>query len=312
MTSRAGGRWGQVSIAEGPWTSSAPMSARPSSTQLEGQDGIQGQTGTNLLPRPGLRRHQADSCNAAYEVTEPIRTFSRMEHGKPRQRCQGLEAVRRKEGQTDVHNADRRPWSGATPSCAASAPSSPERALSQHHSDDPDVDLLARVASGDETAFRLLIRRKLARIHGLAARLLDDRAMADDVAQEAFLRVWRNAGNWRVGEARFDTWLHRVVVNLCTDRLRKRRLSFMAEPPDQVDEAPLADGQIAREETALRVRAALARLPQRQREAIILQTYQELSNTATASAMGISVEALESLLSRARRSLRSMLGEDEP
>ena len=175
--------------------------------------------------------------------------------------------------------------------------------------EDPDAELLARMAGGDEAAFRTLTVRKLPRLHGLALRLLGDPAEADDVAQDAFLRTWRQAGAWRPGQARFDTWLHRVVLNLCYDRLRRRRETPVADPPEQVDPALPADQRIEGDETARRVQAALARLPPRQREAIMLQIYQELSNIEIAEVLGVSVEALESLLSRARRALRSMLEE---
>ncbi len=178
--------------------------------------------------------------------------------------------------------------------------------------EDPDAEVLARVGQGEEAAFRLLISRKLSRVHGLAVRLLGDRGQADEVAQEAFLRVWRQAPDWRAGQARFDTWLHRVVLNLCHDRRRRWREQPAAELPEQVDPAPAADQQLDRDDTVRRVRAALGKLPPRQREAIVLQTYQELSNIETAAAMGISVEALESLLSRGRRALRTMLAEAAP
>ena len=178
--------------------------------------------------------------------------------------------------------------------------------------EDPDAELLARVGRGDEPAFRALVSRKLGRIHGLAQRLLGDRGEADDVAQDAFLRVWRQAGHWRSGEARFDTWLHRVVLNLCTDRLRRRREVLMAEPPEQVDPTLAVDRRMARDETIGRVKAAIATLPPRQSEALMLHMYQELSDIETAAAMGISVDALESLLSRARRSLRTLLEEVKP
>nr|WP_321983315.1 RNA polymerase sigma factor [uncultured Lichenicoccus sp.] len=177
--------------------------------------------------------------------------------------------------------------------------------------EDPDAPLVARVAQGDEAAFRILVDRKLPRLHALAQRLLGPTGEADDVAQEALLRAWRQASRWRPGAARFDTWLHRVVLNLCTDIRRKRREVVMSEPPDRADPAPLADRAMQSDETARRVRQALARLPPRQREAIVLQTYQELSNIEIAMVLEISVEALESLLSRGRRALRDELGRDE-
>lgn len=173
--------------------------------------------------------------------------------------------------------------------------------------EDPDIELLQRVARGEQAAFRALIAGKLPRIHALVLRLLGSAGDADDVAQDVMLRVWRHAGNWQPGPARFDTWLHRVVLNLCYDRLRKRREIAVAEPPDQVDPALSADRSIQRDQTIQSVRAALTRLPRRQREAIMLHSYQELSNIETAQVLQISVDALESLLSRARRNLRSLL-----
>lgn len=174
--------------------------------------------------------------------------------------------------------------------------------------EDPDVELLQRVARGEEAAFRALIARKLPRIHALVLRLLGSAGDADDIAQEVLLRVWRHAGDWRPGQARFNTWLHRVVLNLCYDRLRKRREVLVAEAPEQVDPSLSADRSIQRDQTVQSVQAALARLPRRQREAIMLHSYQELSNIETAQVLEISVEALESLLSRARRNLRAQLG----
>ncbi len=173
--------------------------------------------------------------------------------------------------------------------------------------EDPDAELLARIGRGEETAFRTLVTRKLPRIHALALRLLGDSGAADDVAQDTFLRAWRQARDWRPGQARFDTWLHRVALNLCTDRLRKRRDILVSEPPEQADPSLRVDQRLERDEAVQRVQAALARLPDRQREAIMLHTYQELSNVEIAQVLEISVEALESLLSRARRTLRSLL-----
>jgi RNA polymerase sigma-70 factor, ECF subfamily len=128
--------------------------------------------------------------------------------------------------------------------------------------------------------------------------------------------VWKQAAQWQPGQARFDTWLHRVALNLCYDRLRKRQHEGGHEalagqdaqdPPEMVDPAPVPEQMLSAAQRSRRVAAALAALPVRQREAIVLQYYQELSNTEAAALMQISVEALESLLSRARRSLRAQL-----
>jgi RNA polymerase sigma-70 factor (ECF subfamily) len=147
----------------------------------------------------------------------------------------------------------------------------------------------------------------------LARRMLSDPAEAEDVAQEVFLRVWRTAPNWREGQAKFETWMHRVALNLCYDRLRRRR-----ETPDPdaglslADETPgAADGLVARERAA-EVHRALDALPERQRAAIVLCHFQEMTNIDAAATLEVSVEALESLLSRGRRALRAALTDLAP
>ncbi|WP_404990213.1 RNA polymerase sigma factor [Caballeronia sp. LZ065] len=175
---------------------------------------------------------------------------------------------------------------------------------------DPDTRLIARVGKRESGAVREIVEKKLPRIVALATRMLGDRDEADDVAQEAFMRIWNVAPSWQPGAARFDTWLHRVTLNLCYDRLRRHRETTMSdELPEQEDAAPRPDERIETNDTSERLTAALARLPGRQREALVLQYYQELSNAETADLMGVSVEALESLLARARRNLRTALAD---
>jgi RNA polymerase sigma-70 factor (ECF subfamily) len=146
----------------------------------------------------------------------------------------------------------------------------------------------------------------------LARRMLGDATEAEDVAQDVFLRVWKQAPSWRPGAARFDTWMHRVALNLCYDRLRRRREQPMAEPPERPDPDAAPDRNLEAAQLGARVEAALGRLPDRQREAIVLCHYQELSNIEAARLMQVSVEALESLLSRGRRALRAALADLAP
>lgn len=172
---------------------------------------------------------------------------------------------------------------------------------------DPDAELVARVGTQDPVAVRTLVARKLPRLLALATRMLGDRMEAEDVAQEAFVRIWKQAPSWREGEARFDTWLHRVALNLCYDRLRGQREEPVAEMPDQADPAASPEVQFENRARDEQIRVALAALPARQREALVLNYYQELSNIEAAALMGITVDALESLLARARRNLRAQL-----
>jgi len=177
---------------------------------------------------------------------------------------------------------------------------------------DPDEDLVKRVGAGDPAAVQAMVARKLPRMLSLAQRMLGDAAEAEDVAQEAMLRAWKQAPRWTPGQARFDTWLHRVALNLCYDRLRRRREIATDVMPDHVDDGPAPDRGLLAAETGAQVQAALSRLPPRQREAIVLCHYQELGNIEAAALMEISVEALESLLSRGRRALRTALADIAP
>ena len=179
---------------------------------------------------------------------------------------------------------------------------------------DPDVELLARIGNNEPEAVKEMVSRKLPRLLALASRLLGDAEEARDVAQESFLRIWKNAGNWRSGQARFDTWLHRVTLNLCYDRLRSRKEQLSGDDRQQiesVDSSPSPEEQLQAQAHSDQMASALAALPDRQRQAIVLQYYQELSNIEAAAVMEISVDALESLLSRARRNLRSYLAESD-
>lgn len=166
---------------------------------------------------------------------------------------------------------------------------------------------MARVATGDADAFRALTRRYLARVVALGTRTLGDAVEAEDVAQESFLRLWKQAPSWRPDEARVGTWLHKVALNLCLDKLARRREEIGGEIPDAHDPGPGPAGTVAGRQMANHVNAAMARLPDAQRAAITLCHYQDMRNIEAAEVMGVSIEALESLLARGRRKLREEL-----
>jgi len=172
---------------------------------------------------------------------------------------------------------------------------------------DPDEELVRRVGAGDKRAASELVRRHLPRMVGLARRMLGDPAEAEDVAQEVFLRVWKHAAAWKPGQAKFETWMHRVGMNLCLDRLRRSGRHGGEVSPETPDSRASATKALDDRQRRDRVRDALQKLPERQRAALVLCYYQERTNIEAAEILGVSVDALESLLSRARRTLKSAL-----
>lgn len=174
-------------------------------------------------------------------------------------------------------------------------------------SDTSDEELLKLYADGDQAAARALMLRHAPRVLSLAKRLLKDAAEAEDVTQEAMLRLWKIAPDWRAGEAKVSTWLYRVGSNLCTDRLRKKRGVGLDEAPEIEDETPNAEDQMMIADRGKALRAAMNRLPERQKLALTLRHFEEQSNPEIASILDTSVEAVESLLSRARRALAADL-----
>lgn len=171
-----------------------------------------------------------------------------------------------------------------------------------------DEALLIAFAAGDAAAARLLVGRLAPRVLALARRLLQDPAEAEDVTQEALLRLWRIAPAWQAGGAQPATWLHRVAVNLATDRLRRRHrgvaLDTIGEPED---DAPSAAEAMMQGDRLAALDAALAALPDRQRAAVVLRHLEGLANPEIAVLLDVGVEAVESLTARGKRRLAQLL-----
>lgn len=168
---------------------------------------------------------------------------------------------------------------------------------------------MARVAQGDAAAFNVLVRRHLSRAYAIARRVLNSNAEAEDAAQEAFTKIWVNARDYRADKAAFTTWLHRIVVNTSLDMARKKRPVAVEDEVlhAYADTRDNAEQQAAQMEESELVREAIAELPPQQRAAITLCYTEEYSNAEAAGIMGVHIKALEGLLVRARKSLRTKL-----
>ncbi|MBU3258836.1 RNA polymerase sigma factor [Roseovarius sp. PS-C2] len=174
-------------------------------------------------------------------------------------------------------------------------------------SDIPDEALLERFALGDAAAARALTMRLTPQVMAHAFRLLGNHAEAEDVSQEAMLRLWKIAPEWRRGEARITTWLYRVVANLCIDRLRRTQGESLESVPEPQDERKGPAETLQGAERAQALQVALGHLPARQRQAVVLRDLEGLANPEVAEIMETSVEAVESLLARGRRGLMADL-----
>lgn len=179
--------------------------------------------------------------------------------------------------------------------------------MTEGMSQDTDEALVARTAKGDGEAFRQLMSRHMQRSLRLAMRMTWNASDAEEVVQDAFMRLWTKADTWQAGRGKFTTWFFRILVNLCLDRRRRPSALPLDTVAESADPSPGAVAKIYEGEVGAQVARAVATLPERQRAALVLCYYEELSNLEAAEALQISVSALEALLVRARRTLRSKL-----
>lgn len=173
-----------------------------------------------------------------------------------------------------------------------------------------DALVLKRVAAGDAHAFRMLVARQAPPLIALARRMLRDEAEAEDIVQEALVRLWRSAATLELGPYGLKPWLRRVVSNLCIDRMRSAQHLDVTDEVPEVAEPPRQLDAIEGRELSARVEQALKALPDRQRLALTLFHFEGLSQIEVGQMLGISDEAVESLLARGRRTLKATLKDE--
>ena len=170
-----------------------------------------------------------------------------------------------------------------------------------------DTDLMLRMAQDDQHAFNTLVTRHFQRTYALAFRLIQSPSDAEDLTQEIFLTVWCKRGEWKDSGAKFSTWLYRVTFNRCIDFKRRAKNADMDEIPDIQDDRPSAVRLIERSEANQKLRQAMLKLSYPQQVALALFYQEGLSAMEASEVLDISVNALESLLKRARKRLRELL-----
>lgn len=177
---------------------------------------------------------------------------------------------------------------------------------------DPDADLIPGLRAGQSHALEAMMDRHMSKIHALAFYMLGDNMLAEDVTQDSFIKLWQAAPKWQEGQAKILTWLRRVTTNRCLDHLRRRAPIYTDKLPDTEDDTRRADEALIEDDQAKSVQNAMQNLPEKQRAAIALSYYQNVSQKEGAKILNVSQKAYESLLSRARRNLKNdLLAEKE-
>ena len=178
--------------------------------------------------------------------------------------------------------------------------------------DTSDTELVGACVAGDRGAFDTLVRRHQRHVYQLCYRFVGNHEDASELAQDTFVRAYRALSSFK-GDAAFGTWIHRIGVNLCLNRVSRK--TPQNEPLADVDRTPAAgegaEAAVIRQERAARVRAAIAQLPDKQRATLILRTYQDLSHEEIAKVLGSTVGAAKTNLFHALRRLREILTDDQ-
>jgi RNA polymerase sigma-70 factor, ECF subfamily len=171
-----------------------------------------------------------------------------------------------------------------------------------------DHALLELIQTGSHEAFAELARRHIERSYRIAYRFLQSKESAEDIVQDAFLKLWEDPAKWH-GELskKFTTWFYRVLANLCLDHLKKKRTVALEEDIQLADERPTADETMMRAEAHMILEKEIAALPERQRTALNLCFNAGLSNQEAAEIMGLRLKALQSLIMRAKTTLKERM-----
>jgi RNA polymerase sigma-70 factor (ECF subfamily) len=171
-----------------------------------------------------------------------------------------------------------------------------------------DNNLLERIAVGDRRAFRCLMVRHGKSMLALAQRITGNPDDADEIVQEAFLKVWLGASRWRSdGGAKFSSWFYRVVMNASLDRCRRKPMASLDDVDDPCDNSPGGFDNVSSNQRHTVLVDALGTMPVRQKEAMSLFYFAEMSAPTAAKMLNVSVSAFEALLIRGKQSLRTAL-----
>ncbi|WP_440614224.1 sigma-70 family RNA polymerase sigma factor [Candidatus Pelagibacter sp. HIMB1748] len=170
-----------------------------------------------------------------------------------------------------------------------------------------DYILLKEIQKGNHSAFSKLVNIYTTRFYSMAYRYLNNQQDAEDIVQKAFLKLWKNPYSWTPGKAKFTTWFSRVIINLCLDQLKKRKLVSISENFEFMDQSTLQIEKIIKEERNILVQKAIQQLPTRQKTALILCFLEGYSNKEVATILETTEKAVQSLLLRAKDFLKRQI-----
>ncbi len=188
---------------------------------------------------------------------------------------------------------------------------SSKRVRAVDYADYTDDELLALMQRDDTGAYRTLVERHIDRAYGVALRVIKNAADAEDVTQDAFVKAWQKRYEWQSGRAKFSTWLYRVIVNRCIDKLRVPDCEWIENVPEPADDSEDALSGILRQRLYVELEQALSELPSLQRLALTLSYHEALSCSEVSEVMGTTLYAVESLLKRGKQGLRKLMARSE-